>query len=236
LLTHHVFENSSQLADHAAALIARQAREAIRARGRFVLALSGGKTPGPTYERLARARGQAFRIDWGRTHVLWSDERGVAPDDSRANVAAARAALFNRICVPESNLHPMSSGPSIIDGADAYEIMVRTLLGSHGRIDLILLGLGADGHVASLFPSHQALQEDVRWILPVHAPATPPWRITMTLPLIRQARHILFLIAGENKRAALANWMENREVPAARVSAGVEDVTVLLDRDADPTG
>jgi 6-phosphogluconolactonase len=189
------------------------AKEAIRRRGRFRVVLPGGSTPLPLYERLV----DSDAISWAAVDVFWSDERCAPPEDSRSNYGAAKAALLDRVPIPAENVHRVRGEDTPIEAADAYEALLRRALVAEGRLDLVLLGLGVDGHTASLFPRHQALFETERWVLAVHTSAMPPWRITMTLPLINAARDVLVLVAGEEKAEILARVERGEDVPASRV-------------------
>ncbi len=222
------FRTIDELYDAAVDTFERLAEAAIRARRRFTVALSGGATPIPLFDRLA-ARPTA--IAWESVCVFWSDERCVAPDDARSNVRLAQQHLLDRVPVLTGNVHRIEAERPPLEAADAYEIVVRRTLAGGGRLDLLLLGIGADGHTASLFPRHQALSEADRWILPVHVPADPPWRITMTLPLINAARNILVLAVGDDKLAALKQIERGEDLPAGRVRPTDGRLTWLIAED-----
>jgi 6-phosphogluconolactonase len=225
------FETQEEFYDHAAEQFARIGAAAIRDRGRFLVALSGGKTPRPLLERLALPA-YAERVDWPAAHIFWADERCVAPTDERSNVRMAREVLLDRVPIPSDRIHRIEGEGRPIDAADAYEVLLHRVLGDDGRLDLILLGIGADGHTASLFPGHQALTETDRWIVPVHVSADPPWRVTMTLPLLNAARHILFLVLGKTKAAAIRDLQEGEPLPASLVRPADGTLTVLVDDEA----
>jgi len=222
------FPESRELFDHATSLFERLAEESIAARSRFLVALSGGSTPTPLYERLR----QSGTVDWRNVCVLWSDERCVPPDDPDSNYGAACEALLDHIPISPEQVRRIEGERPPVEAADAYEIRTRELLGEDGRLDLILLGIGADGHTASLFPRHQALTEANRWILPVHVSARPPWRVTMTLPLINSARHVLFLAVGSEKSDAVSQIERGTNLPAALVRPTDGEVTLLTDGEA----
>lgn len=206
-----------------AALTARAARDAVRERGLFTLALSGGSTPGRYFELLA-----GEDIPWGATHVFWADERLVAPDSPASNYRLAWEKLLSRAPIPEANVHPMAGGASLPardpaesrsedradfsgrgwllppdKAAEACEASLRHFFGDpvFPVFDVIHLGLGGDGHTASLFPGQPSLDEATRWVLPVsYAGATPPVpRLTLTLPVINAARWVFFLVSGPDK-------------------------------------
>jgi len=223
------FASCEALYNHAVAQVARIGAEAIAERGRFLVALAGGTTPRPLYERLASP---TCAIDWSAVDVFWTDERCVPAEDVRSNQKMAREALLGRVPIAAERIHPIDGALRPLDAADAYEVFLREVLGGDGRFDLVLLGVGADGHTASLFPRHQALAEDARWIVPVHVSADPPWRVTMTLPLIDAARHVLFLVAGAAKAPALRDLVDGKPSPASLVRPEVGTAAFLVDADA----
>lgn len=202
-----VCASAETAADAAADFVADCAREAIAARGRVLLALSGGSTPRPLYERLT-APPWRERIAWARTHLLWSDERCVPPDHADSNFRMAREALIDHVPIPPNHVHRMRGEDAPVAAAAAYDEMLRSLVGApaadslaHG-LDLVLLGLGADGHTASLFPGRPSGRETERWVVADEDPAGRP-RITLTPPAINAARTVLFLVVGAAKAAAL---------------------------------
>ena len=141
-----------------------QAAQAIAAHGRFVVALAGGSTPRATYSLLASSE-FAAQVDWLRVHVLWGDERCVPPNHRDSNYRLAREALLNRVPIPNANVHRIRGELPPAQAAATYESELETTLGADGRFDLILLGLGTDGHTASLFPGTPALEERTRWVV-----------------------------------------------------------------------
>lgn len=193
----------------AAALTAAAARDAVAARGRFSLALSGGTTPARYFGLLA-----AEDLPWDKVHVFWADERLVGPGSPDSNYRTARERLLSRAPIPEANVHPMRGAmwPGLVGlteegAANAYAAQLRQFFGpvDFPVFDMIHLGVGGDGHTASLFPGQPALTEGVRWVVPVsYAGASPPVpRLTLTLPVLNAARLVLFLASGADK-AALA--------------------------------
>jgi 6-phosphogluconolactonase len=182
------------------------AKNCVRAFGDFHLALSGGSTPLPFYERLMTD--PTFReLPWEQTHLWIVDERRVPLDDAKSNFRHIAELIVDHSDVPRTNVHPMAATD---DDADiAYERVMREVLGwrekGHDRLDFVLLGMGGDGHTASLFPHSPALRERERLIVINDGDAvTPPPRITMTYPLINGARFIAVLVTGEGKRNMLA--------------------------------
>lgn len=188
----------------AAETMAVRAAESIRERGRFVVALSGGSTPLSLFELLASPP-FASKIDWRHVHICWGDERSVPPDDARSNYRMACDALLDHVPIPEAHIHRMRGEDVPERAAAAYEAELRALFdGSEAydefpSLDLILLGLGTDGHTASLFPSGSALREQSRWVVADYVESVSMWRITLTLPLINASRYVLFLVAGAEK-------------------------------------
>ena len=225
------FDDPEALFAYAAERFAHIGAAAIRDRGRFLVALSGGKTPRPLFERLA-SPGYAERLDWSAVDVFWADERCTPPDDPASNYGSAHRALLVKVSIPPENVHRIHGELSPLAAADLYELSLRAVLGEEGRLDLIVLGIGADGHTASLFPRHQALTEADRWVVPVHVPADPPWRVTMTLPLINAARHVLMLVAGAEKAGTVRDLASGKPLPASRVQPVDGSPAILVDAEA----
>jgi 6-phosphogluconolactonase len=198
-----VYPHRESLNEAAAALFARLARDAVEARGRFAVALSGGSTPRPVYERLAR---DPYRdsINWQRVHVFWGDERCVGIEDPRSNAGMVLTALLNAVPLPPGQIHPMRCAESPETAARAYEKELKSFFGGGlPRFDLVLLGLGEDGHTASLFPNSPALAEPVRWVAAVRRDGENLDRITLTPPAINAAAEVVFLVSGRSKAAVL---------------------------------
>lgn len=183
-----------------------------------MLALGGGSTPRPFYERLATTE-----YPWGEVDVLFTDERCVPFDHPDSNAGMIDRALLSRLD-PPPRVHRM---PGETCDADGHEAALRRTFGAL-RLDLAVLGLGADGHTASLFPADPALDERVRWV--AHVDRTDHPRITLTLPVLSSARVAMFVVTGEDKRDALNRLIRGQDIPAARVAA--EQVVVLADRAA----
>ncbi|HTS12808.1 MAG TPA: 6-phosphogluconolactonase [Candidatus Limnocylindrales bacterium] len=212
-------------------------REAVEQRGRFAIALSGGHTPAKMYALWAS---EPYRSEtpWDRAHLFWSDERYVPPDDPLSNFRMTREALISRVPIPAANVHAVPTTlPTPQAAADAYEKDLRNFFGASApQFDVQLLGLGPEGHTASLFPGSAALAEKNRWVLPVEVDATPPRRLTFTPVVLNQGRKTMFLVAGKDKReivSALRNEPDAaaRQYPAAQIRPN-GDVLWLLDRAA----
>ena len=226
-----VYAHAAALAWAAASCFVSLAVEAQAARGRFVVALAGGSTPEAAYELLA---GEAFfgGVDWSRVQVLFGDERAVPPDHVDSNYRMARETLLARVPIPGENVHRIQGEREPAEAARRYQIELETVLGENGRFDLIFLGMGSDGHTASLFPGTPALEERERLVVANPVRALERTRITLTLPAINAARQVVFLVSGASKAAALAAVLAGEPLPAARVLPEDGQVTWLVDRDA----
>jgi 6-phosphogluconolactonase len=217
-------------AEEAAVWIAAEARAAIKDRGIFRVALAGGDTPRPGYEALARIGAD---IAWQRVQVTFGDERCVPPDDADSNFRMAKESLFDRVPLPVGNVFRIRGEIAPEDAAREYEEKLAAVAARFGEKryvhDLILLGMGPDGHTASLFPGSPALDESVRTVIPVVAPKPPPQRITMTFPLLNAARKICFLVNNAAKLLLLEKIIGgDTAFPAARVQPVAGTVTWLV--------
>ncbi len=234
-----VFHDLEALSLSAAERLGAAAREAVSERGRFSIALSGGHTPRRLYELLAE--GGAAKLPWERIHLFWGDERFVPPDDPASNFAMVKEALLKRIAIPPGNLHPVPTGlGSPFEAAAAYEEELRAFFADEGEpaFDLALLGLGGEGHTASLFPGSPALAEQDAWVAAAEAPpgVVPRRRITLTLRGLSAARAIWFLVAGAEKAPVVRILIDGSESEATQLPAGrvrtSGSVTWFLDRAA----
>jgi len=209
-----IYSDSETLMHAAADRIARHARRALGARGRFSIALSGGTTPRRLYELLARPP-FGTRIDWSRVDVFWGDERCVPRDHPESNYRMACEALLDRVPIPPENVHRIAGEDEPQQAARAYEQTLRsyfkTAEGPPKRsFDLVLLGMGDDGHTASLFPGTPAVTELQRWVMPTIGPHGM-WRITLTPVVIDAATAITFLVAGAAKADRLKEALEREQ-------------------------
>ncbi|MGZ4821375.1 MAG: 6-phosphogluconolactonase [Terriglobales bacterium] len=220
-----VYADREQLASAAAELFVKIATESIGARGCFRVALSGGSTPRRVYELLA-TDALSRRIDWGAVDIFWGDERYVPADDPESNYRMTYEALLRHIPVPAAKIHlvPTHISPPHT-AADAYENYIWRSFGdsfSMPQFDLIYLGLGTNGHTASLFPRSQALQERSRLVVADFVPEVDGWRISMSAPLLNHGRTVAFLIAGEEKaqvlREVLLGPHEPERLPAQLIA------------------
>jgi 6-phosphogluconolactonase len=231
-----ILSDVAAVADEAARRFATLAEAAVAARGRFSAALSGGSTPGALYRRLA---GEPYRseIPWSGVHFFWSDERCMPPDDSESNYRLADSALLSHVPIVPDQVHRILGEMGPERAAHLYELALHDFFcGPLARFDLVLLGLGEDGHVASLFPGSAALLERERLAVAAEAryQDRPAQRVTLTLPAINSAREILFLVTGRAKAGIVQTILEGPDtgLPAqlARPTAG--RVTWLLDGEA----
>ena len=248
------YRNLEALSSEAAECMCTLALECVNEQDMFTVALSGGKTPRLLYENLALPPYDT-RMPWSHIHFFWGDERCVPPDHPNSNFAMAFRVLISRVTIPSQNVHriPAEIGPPE-DAANAYEKILREFFGSsvqrdtHANassidepfpsFDLILLGVGKDGHIASLFPGDQAVEEEKRWVAAVRTPhSSPPVpRITLTLPVINRAQCVLFMASGSEKREVIRSILDDfpqaiRLYPAARVNPEGR-VVWLIDEEA----
>lgn len=197
-----VFEDLEALSQAALKELQNIAREAVRRSGRFAIALSGGRTPAKLYSLWAQADARACGVPWDRVHLFWGDERYVDPDDLLSNYRMTREALLSRVPIPEENVHRMPTDCAAPeDCAATYEAGMRKFFGAAPpAFDLQLLGIGPEGHTASLFPGSPALEEKLRWVAAVKAPANPRQRLTLTPVVLNEGRNTWFLVSGADKR------------------------------------
>lgn len=210
----HVFEDHQRFVDGSADFIADIAAGAIAERGRFTIALSGGGTPKQIYARLATAD-YPDRVAWEKAHIFFGDERCVPPDDARSNYRMAREAWFDHAPIPGENIHRIHGEDDPALEAVRYEQDIAGLYRSarFPAFDLILLGLGDNGHTASLFPGTAALCETTRWVVAQYVEVMTTWRVTFTAPLINAARHVAFLAEGAGKAQMLWNVIKGPYQP-----------------------
>jgi len=224
-----VYPDMTALAVAAGDLFSQISQGAIADHGRFYVALSGGSTPGAMFQQL-RKPGHRTRVDWSRVHIFWGDERCVPADDPASNYHMTRGVLLDFVSIPLKNIHRIPGEVGAEAAAEAYE---KVLQGTFGvdhlpRFDLILLGLGEDGHTASLFPGSVALAESRRWCVGVEHNTPPPPlvpRVTLTFPVINAATQVLFLVAGSAKADILAKVL--RPVETGQVALPAQQVVPL---------
>ena len=226
---HQVIRTKNFVAD-AAAFILEQAHEAIGERNEFRIALSGGNTPAPVYARVAA---EVHDFPWEKVRFTFGDERCVPPADPQSNFRMARENLFAPAAVPEKSIMRMRGEIDPQIAAHEYEQQLDAIAAQHGeptyQHDLILLGLGDDGHTASLFPGTAALEEMTRTVVANFVPKLNTWRLTLTFPLINRARHILFLVGASKSSELIERVLEgDRQFPAARVNPSAGEVTWII--------
>jgi 6-phosphogluconolactonase len=219
-----VFPNLEALSHEAAQLFAQHVREAP---GRFKVALAGGNTPKRLYEMLAQP---PYRdtVDWSKVEVFFGDERWVPPADPESNEGMARAVLLNHVRIPPDQVFPMYRPGTVEEGAEAYE----TILKEHAPLDLVFLGMGDDGHTASLFPGIPELWVKDRRVVATTSPKGVPQRLTMTVSALQTSKLLVFLVSGENKaellQRALADDDSNRP-PSGVVAKGAQQAFWFVD-------
>jgi 6-phosphogluconolactonase len=233
------FPDPPALSRAAAELVAEIAEAAVAARGRFTMALSGGRTPEMLYGLLASE--YRDRMPWSATHLYFGDERCVPPTDPDSNYRMANATLLSQVPGLEQRTHRIEGERGAVEAASRYEAVLRDAFRDEATtFDLVLLGMGPDGHTASLFPGSPALEERERWAVPTEAPPTMKTRarVTLTYPVLTASRIVLFLCAGADKRERLAAVLADTNrpdspYPASRVTAQ-ERLVWLVDDAAMP--
>jgi 6-phosphogluconolactonase len=225
----HRFDDEPALAIGAAQDFAARAAVAVGARGAFHVAFTGGSTPREAYALLATDAWRP-RVPWARTHVFFGDERCVPPDHPDSNYGMARDALLAHVA--PASVHRLEGERDPADAAARADADLRAALGAQARLDLVHLGLGEDGHVASLFPGTPAVEERDRWVVAQHVPKLGAHRLTMTFPVFDRAVAVVFLVAGAQKAPALAALLSGGDVPASRVRSAAGELVVLADRAA----
>jgi 6-phosphogluconolactonase len=203
-----IFPTPGALADAVARHVVDCAVAAISSTGRFVLVLSGGSTPEAAYRRLTTGGSRLTFDDWRLVHVLWSDERCVPPGDPQSNYRMAQEALLDRVPIPVQQVHRIRGEDEPEKASADYERDLRSLLAGEQSLDLVLLGLGEDGHTASLFPGQPAVHETGRWVMAVLAPDRKLWRVTLTPGILNLARNVTFIVSGANKAETLQRVLE----------------------------
>lgn len=236
----HIFSDSQKLARAAAERFLDVGLQAIAERKRFLVALSGGSTPKTLYSILTSEE-YAQQLDWSKVHFLFGDERNVPPTHVDSNFAMADAMLFRPLHISPAHIHRIHGEESPDTAAAQYEDTLRRLTAvgtaQWPQLDLILLGMGDDGHTASLFPGTTALAEQTRWVVPGTSPQGTRARITLTLGVINHASVILFLVTGLNKATVVRRILEPRlgdpnPYPAALVRPETGRLLWYLDRAA----
>jgi 6-phosphogluconolactonase len=231
-----IYNDLKTLSLAAAEMFVDLGSQAIASRGRFSVALSGGNTPRRLYEILA-ASPIREQIRWESIHVLWGDERCVPADDPRSNFRMARKTLLDHVPVPANQIHPIQGELSPVLAAAQYETELRSFFGDQPPIlDLILLGLGENGHTASLFPHSPVLDEKERWMGEVFLAEQSMYRVTMTASFINRSKEVIFLVSGTEKAIALQSVLEGayqpHELPAQLIHPNDAHPIWLVDKAA----
>ncbi|MCJ8164137.1 6-phosphogluconolactonase [Pontibacter sp. E15-1] len=210
----HIFEDKDALSQAAAKFFVQKAQEAVAANGRFTVALTGGSSP-VLLHKLLSASPYKEQVPWEKTFVFWGDERWVPLTDERSNAKMAFDTLLDHVPVPKGQVYPMwQDNTSPEDFAKQYEqVLQQHFKAGPPQFDLILLGMGDDGHTASLFPGTEVLHETTKWVQAYYLAPQSMFRVTLTAPLINQAKTICFLTFGDNKAPALHEVLEGEPNP-----------------------
>ena len=233
-----IYSDTDALSLDAAHYIVRLAAESIVSHGRFTIALSGGTTPRKLYGMLGDEPYRS-QIDWAFVDIFWSDERCVPPDSEDSNYSLAQQVLLSKIPIPAAQVHYMPADEADRDAASqSYSDTMRRVFATNGipSFDLIQLGMGPEGHTASLFPHQASLHEQQRLVMPVSVPKPPPPRLTFTPPILNAAHNLLFLVTGTDKADAVQAVLEGDynpdEYPAQIVRPTNGEVVWMLDTKA----
>jgi 6-phosphogluconolactonase len=231
-----VYPDLESLSQAAAELFTLQSRVAGIACGRFSVALSGGETPRRMYELLATPE-YSERIRWPEVHIFWSDERCVPEDDPRSNARMAHQALLDHVPIPPGNIHPIRCASNPKQAALAYEKELKEFFSTQNpNFHLLLLGLGSNGHTASLFPHTSVLDEEQRWVSEVYVEEVGMYRVTFTAPYINRAEQVAFLVSGADKAQALEDVLEGpfqpTDLPAQLIRSNRKHPLWLVDKAA----
>jgi 6-phosphogluconolactonase len=230
-----VLPTPQDVAREAADRIVRLAEESVALSGRFTIAVSGGSTPKRLYELLA---GDLYRsrIDWTKTEVFFVDERCVPPDHPDSNYRMVSETLLGEVPIPGDNVDPIRCQENPEQGAKEYGLLLKEKFGDHGGLDLIVLGMGEDGHTASLFPGTAALNETKHRAIAnyvEHSTTGKSWRVTMTAPFINRAQNVIILVTGANKAQRVSEVLEGprnpQRLPVQLVAPSSGRLTWLLD-------
>ncbi|MBG0786664.1 MAG: 6-phosphogluconolactonase [Anaerolineaceae bacterium] len=231
-----IVSNKEELTQQAVEIFIQAAHDQIRENGSFSVALSGGGTPKPVYAELAKPE-NSERVDWEKVHLFWGDERHVPPEDDQSNFKMVREALLDQIEIPAENVHRVRTEMDVRMAAFQYEEELRQFFNGEWPVfDFVFLGMGNDGHTASLFPKSAGLNEEYRWFIANYAPSMDTWRLTLTAPAINAARFILVLVAGESKaerlKAVLEGPKEPYELPIQMIDPNEGEMLWLVDQAA----
>jgi len=216
--------NPGSLAESVVRQFIKLGEDAILKKGIFSTALAGGSTPKAAYELLS-SREFATQLDWSKVQIFWGDERCVPPDHPDSNYLMTYEALIKKIQIPAENVHRMRGEFEPTEGAKKYDKELRTHLAEIPQLDLVLLGMGDDGHTASLFPGTQPIYENTKLAAANYVQKLSSWRITLTPVMINQARNISFIVAGANKAQTLRQVLEGKYNPTVYPSQIIQPIT-----------
>jgi 6-phosphogluconolactonase len=232
-----IFDNLEELSQYAAKLFAQQAAKSISERGQFLVALNGGSTPTRLFQLLATD----FRdkVDWSKTHVFWGDERSVSPDDPESSFGQARETLLSHVPIPDSNIHRIKGELESTEASKEYSNTLKNFTSSTSdwpHFDLVYLGMGEDGHTASLFPGSPLNVSEPTMPVTAHYQDRPANRVTLTPKVFNNARMVAFMAAGEKKANTLAEVLSDRynpeQYPAQRIDPKDGKLIWLVDEAA----
>ncbi|MHC4268520.1 MAG: 6-phosphogluconolactonase [Planctomycetota bacterium] len=232
----HIYPNKEKLVAATTERVVGSIEKVIKENGLCNMALAGGNTPGGVYSMLA-ANPYQDRLDWSRLHLFWGDERMVSPEHQDSNFRMVRETLLDHVAIPDDNVHRIHGEIAPEQAAEEY----ASLLNDHFKtnlpgFDIILLGLGEDGHTASLFPETDAVEECEQHAVAVFVPRFDSWRVTLTLPVLNAAREIYFLVSGRSKSDIMQRIMSikqpSKEFPATMVDPVNGELHWMLDSDA----
>jgi 6-phosphogluconolactonase len=217
-VTYEVWPSAAEMALASAHLFAAKVEKAVATRGIARVALSGGSTPKATFKLLADPAGPfASTVPWDKVQIFWVDERCVGPDDPESNYGMTRDLLLSKVAIPEKNVFRMEGELDPEEAASRYESTLRNVMKLEGAespaFDLLTLGLGPDGHTASLFPNTEGLNEMSRLVIANHVPQKDVWRISLTWPIINQASEVVFEVEGASKTDILAEVLTGPRDP-----------------------
>ena len=231
-----IYSSKAKLVTAAADMVVAAIAAAVAENGRCAIALSGGSTPREVYRTLA-TEPWISRVNWQAVHFFWGDERCVPPVHVDSNYRMAYESLLANVPVPPANIHRMAGEIAPEQAAEQYAEQVRAFFGKNAvRFDLVLLGIGEDGHTASLFPGTEVVAETAKIVAAVYAPKLDKWRVTLTLPVINAARQVTFLVAGKTKSRIAAEVLvldkPEPKWPASMVQPREGELHWLLDAEA----
>lgn len=231
-----IFSTPHELAEHVAEWFVIAAKEAIASRQQFTVAFAGGSTPRLLYEQIAAV--YADDIEWDKVFCFWGDERYVPPDHPDSNYRMVRETLLNQVAIPDQNVQRMPTEDTPIEAAGQYEKSLRSFFGDNPEttFDFLLLGMGDDGHTASLFPYTAAIQEREQWVVAHYVDKTKGWRLTLTPPILNRARRTVIMVTGKSKaerlQEVLSGEFDPQRLPIQSIMPVHNDLTWAVDRAA----